>query len=263
MGAAGTAWATVIAQTASWLLLWWYANKKVSVLRFNIFKSRFNVDIFKRCMNIGIPTGLQQTFVQIGMAALFGLVNTFGVDVSAGYGAAIRIDSFIAIPAMTFSAALSTFVGQNIGANRHLRLRKGLIATLWMSGAISIAITILVLIFKTTLIGWFTDAVNTEVINAGAAYLTIVCSFYVVFSTIFVVQGFLRGAGASVAPMIISLISLWLVRIPIAYYLSHNAHLGYEGIFWSIPVAWMIGLGLSVWYYFSGKWRSKYKINLA
>jgi putative MATE family efflux protein len=255
MGAAGTAWATVAAQMLSWLLLWRYANRKINVLHFNLLKCRFNADIFKRCMNIGIPTGLQQTFVQIGMAALFGMVNTFGVDVSAGYGAAIRIDSFIAIPAMTFSGALSTFVAQNIGANRPSRLRKGLFATLWMAGGVSIAITILVLIFKHSLIGWFTDAANTEVIAAGASYLTIVCSFYVVFAGIFVVQGFLRGAGASVAPMVISLVSLWLIRIPIAYFLTEHTQLGYAGIFWSIPVAWLIGLGLSVWYYLSGRWR--------
>ena len=256
MGTAGAAWATVASQTASWLLLWAYVNRRVGVLRFNLLKSRFNAAIFGQCMRIGIPHGLQQTFVHIGMEALFGLVNTFGVDVSAGYGAAIRIDALIGIPAMSFSAALSTFTGQNIGAARPLRLRRGLAATLWMSGAVSVFITLLVLIFQRHLIGWFTDAANTEVITAGAEYLTIVCSFYIVFSSIFVVQGFLRGAGASIAPMLISLVSLWLIRIPVAYYLSHNAGLGYRGIFWSIPVAWSIGLLLSAGYYFWGKWKT-------
>lgn len=256
MGAGGASLATVIAQLASWIFVIIYVNKKTTVLKFKLFRSRFNFNIFKQCIRIGLPSGIQQTFAAVGMAALFGIVNSFGVDVSAGYGAAMRIDSFAALPAMNFSAALSTFVGQNIGAGFMNRVKKGLSSTLLMSGSISILVSVAVMIFRQPLIGLFTDAVNTEVITVGSQYLTIVCSFYIVFSTMFVFNGLHRGAGAALAPMVFSLISLWLARIPLAWILSRT-ELGYVGIFWAIPIAWGIGLTLTITYYFSGKWKNK------
>jgi putative MATE family efflux protein len=262
MGAGGAALATVVAQMASWLFIIIYVNRRVAVIKFNLFRAKFDWKIFRQCIRIGLPSGVQQTFVAVGMAALFGIINTFGVDVSAGYGAAMRIDSFAALPAMNFSAALSTFVAQNIGANRFDRIRKGLVSTLLMSGGVSVLASVLALLLRRPLIGLFTDALNEEVIHVGSQYLAIVCSFYLLFSSMFVVNGLHRGAGAALAPMIFSFIGLWGIRVPVAYWLSRPEMLGYTGVFWSIPAAWLSGLTLSLIYYFSGKWKNKTVVEL-
>lgn len=257
MGTSGAALATVIAQGTSWIFIGVYARQKSSLVSFNFFRFTFKLDIFKQSLRIGLPSGVQQTFVAVGMAALFSIINTFGVDVAAGYGAATRIDMFISLPAMNFAAALSTFVGQNIGAGNFHRVKQGLKSTLIMSGAVSIGVTLIVLALRHHLIGLFTDTSNSEVIKVGGQYLTIVCSFYVLFSSMFVINGLLRGAGASLVPMLTSLIGLWLVRIPVAYLLSRTESLGYLGTFWAIPIAWAVGFTLALSYYLSGKWKNK------
>jgi Na+-driven multidrug efflux pump len=86
----------------------------------------------------------QQSFVALGMIALLRIVNEFGTDVAAAYSVVGRIDALAAMPAMNFAAALSTFVGQNIGANKIERVRKGYITTLIMTSAIAISVTVLV-----------------------------------------------------------------------------------------------------------------------
>ncbi|MBP8790196.1 MAG: MATE family efflux transporter, partial [Breznakibacter sp.] len=93
------------------------------------------------------------------------------------------------------------------------------------------------------------------VIAHGVNYLVIVSSFYIVFSTMFITHGLLRGAGDTLIPMFISLVSLWAGRVPLALYLSH--HWGEKGIWWAIPLGWCIGMIFSVAYYLSGRWKNK------
>jgi Na+-driven multidrug efflux pump len=177
------------------------------------------------------------------------------VDVNAAYSAAGRIDSFIAIPAMSFSLALSTFVGQNLGANRPERVKTGFRATLIMTTIISLVVGGITVLLAKYLMQMFTS--DPVVVQTGADYLTILGFTYVLFSMMFVVNGVLRGAGDTLIPMFISLFSLWIVRIPVAYFLSKNTGLGVHGIWWSIPIGWLAGVILSYWYYRLGRWKTK------
>ena len=96
---------------------------------------------------------------------------------------------------------------------------------------------------------------DREVIRLGDQYLTIVSSFYILFTLMFIYAGIMRGAGDTLIPMFFSLISLWLIRIPLAWFLSRK--LGAEGIWWAIPAGWCIGLSLSFIYYKTGRWKRK------
>ncbi len=96
---------------------------------------------------------------------------------------------------------------------------------------------------------------DVDVIEIGKGYLQIVTGFYIVFSSMFVVGGVMRGAGDTFIPMLITFFALWVVRIPVGYYMSEKW--GYDGIWWSIPIAWVIGLGLSYLYYLTGRWKRK------
>ncbi|MDO8899524.1 MAG: MATE family efflux transporter, partial [Bacteroidales bacterium] len=117
-GIEGVAIATIISQAGAFVTIIFYLNKYNSFLKFKPLQMRFDWEIFRKSIQIGLPTGLQQTFVAVGMLALYKVVNMFGTTVIAAYAVAMRIDSFASLPAMNFSAALSSFVGQNIGAGK-------------------------------------------------------------------------------------------------------------------------------------------------
>ena len=265
-GIEGAAFATLIAQGTAFIVAVFYLNKNHELIKFNIREFAFDWKIFKQSLRIGLPTGLQHTFVALGMMALMGIVNGFGTDVVAGYTAAGRLDSLAVIPSMVFSIALSTFVGQNIGAGKIDRVKKGLTRTMLMSSAVAIVITILIIIFKYPMMSLFTT--DQVVIDVGADYLTIVTSFYLLFTGMFTYSGVMRGAGDTIIPMFITLFSLWIVRIPAALFLSQEtieifglsikgAGMGESGIWWSIPSGWGIGLILTFIYYRTGRWKTK------
>jgi len=250
-GIAGAAIATIISQGGAFITAVIYLNRTHQVFNLSWRKLDFDRLIFRKSLKIGLPSGLQSTFVSLGMLALFRIVNEFGTDTVAAYSVALRIDSLAALASMNFGAALSTYVGQNLGANKPERVFAGLMATLKMSSVVSLAVTVVVIIFRQQLMGLFTA--DPEVIRIGAEYLLIVCSFYVVFSAMFVIGGVLRGAGATVVPMFITLFALWFIRIPASWWLSRE--LGAAGIWWAIPLGWAIGAGFSWIYYLKGNWR--------
>ncbi len=252
-GVAGSAWATVIAQAGAFFTGVIYLNRTHEIVKLNSLKLVFDRAIFRKSLMIGLPTGLQQTFVSMGMLAITRIVNGFGTDVIAAYSAAGRLDSLAGMSAMNFGAALSTFVGQNLGANKPDRVKQGLKATFMMSGALALFTSIVVILFRKSLMGLFTD--DVAVIAIGAEYLVIVSSFYIFFSTMFVIGGVMRGAGDTIIPMFITLFALWVIRIPAAWILSR--FFGVDGIWWSIPVAWFIGMTLSYLYYLKGNWKTK------
>ncbi len=274
LGVRGAALATILAQGGAFITAIFYLNKTHKLIQLRIKKLVFDWEIFWKSVKIGVPSGLQQTFVSFGMIALFRIVNNFGTDVIAAYSVAGRIDNLAMLPAMNFGQALSTFVGQNVGANKIERVKSGLKATLGMSLIISISITCIVILFRHQLIQMFTP--DQTVISVGAGYLVIVGSFYVIFSTMFSLNGLLRGAGDTVVPMFITLLSLWLIRIPLASLLSGRLYetlihwgirvnlppllsgiLNEKGIWWSIPIGWLTGTILSYFYYRSGNWKKK------
>ncbi len=276
MGIEGAAWATIISQASAFIIAIIYLNKSHKIIQFSFKGLVFDKKIFKESMRIGLPSGIQHTFVSIGFMALLGIVNTFGTDVIAGYTAAMRIDSLAVLPAMNFAVALSTFVGQNLGANKVERVKSGFLATFYMSASVSVIVTIIVLLFGKYLMALFTTDLN--VISIGNEYLIIISSFYLVFTALFLTNGVLRGAGDTIIPMFITLISLWLVRVPLSYILSRGFYtqihffnfsfnmnipieMGVKGIWWAAPIAWIIGLGFSYLYYLSGRWKLKVVVN--
>jgi putative MATE family efflux protein len=250
-GIAGAAIATVISQAGAFITAVIYLNRNHKLIDFNLPSWKFNRRIFWQSLRIGLPTGFQHTFVSLGMMAIMTIVNTFGTNVIAGYSAALRIDSLAMLPALNFSAALATFVGQNIGAGKSERVRRGLISTLLMSSAVSLSVMTFVILLKYQLMGMFTE--DPDVRRIGGEYLLIVSSFYLLFTAMFKINGVLRGAGDTLIPMFITLTSLWIIRVPFAWYFS--GLIGETGIWWSQPAGWGVGLALSFGYYLTGRWK--------
>ncbi len=252
-GIEGAAFATVLSQTGAFLTTIFHLNKTHEIVKLRVRFLKFDRDLFRKSLKIGLPSGIQQTAVALGMMAIMGIVNTFGINVIAAYSVAIRLDSLAIMPAMNFSAALATFVGQNLGANKQERIKKGLISTLLMSSVVSVLVTAVLLLWGKNLMSLFTN--DPEVVRIGYEYLSIVSLFYIIFSVMFSLNGVLRGAGDTLIPMFITLFALWLMRIPAAYLLSQK--FGETGIWWAVPIGMLSGTLLSFLYYKTGRYKSK------
>ncbi len=252
-GVWGAALATVIAQGISFICGIIYLQTINPLFRVNYLKLRFDKDIFINSVKIGLPTGVQQMFVAAGMMALTRIVNLFGTNAIAAFTAAGRIDSFAMMPAMNISMAMSTFVGQNIGAKKHERVNGAIKVGGLLSLLISAVISFGVIFFRGSLLKLFTN--DLAVIAIGQEYLLIVGGFYLAFMLMFIFNGVLRGAGDTLVPMFITLLSLWLIRIPVSSVLSR--FMGTRGIWWGIPIAWVLGAVLSGLYFSTGSWKKK------
>ncbi|HPJ46745.1 MAG TPA: MATE family efflux transporter, partial [Tenuifilaceae bacterium] len=171
-GIAGAAWATVISQAGAFATAIVHLNRKNQVVRFALKGLTFDREIFRQIVRIGLPTGIQHTFVALGMMALMGIVNSFGTNVIAAFTAASRIDSLASLPAMTLSVALSVFVGQNLGAGKLERIKSGLKTSLIFASSISVLMSLVAIFWSVPLMKIFTNDAN--VITIGREYLIIV-----------------------------------------------------------------------------------------
>lgn len=253
LGILGSAYATLIAQGSSFFIGLFYINRKNDVLKINLKNLQLDKNILYNILKIGVPAGVQYLLVSVGMMLVQSLINGFGTETITAFGAAGRIDSIGTMPAITFSSALSSFVAQNFGAGEYERVKKGFKSTIIMSVTIVICITLITQIFKNGIMTMFVT--DKDVIAIGMKYLA-VNSFFYIFPTIqFITYALLRGAGDSIIPMIISVTSLWIIRIPIAYFLSNK--IGSGCIYWSNCASWFIGFVLAYVYYINGRWKSK------
>ena len=252
-GIKGAAYASIAAQGGAFIAAVIYLNRTHKYIKIKFKEIVFDKIIFRESIRIGVPSGFQQTFVSVGMIALSSIVNRFGANVVSAYAAVNRIDNLAILPSMILGQALSTFVGQNLGAKKTERVKRGLRTTLLVSASISIVVTILVLVLRYPVMKLFTT--NPEIINVGVKYLVIISTSYLLFSTMFSLNGVMRGAGDTLIPMIITFFSLWLIRVPFAHFLSLK--MGETGIWWSTPISWSTGIIFSFLYYKSGNWKKK------
>ncbi|MFO7852710.1 MAG: MATE family efflux transporter [Bacteroidota bacterium] len=253
MGVKGVALATIIAQTGALITAIFYLNRYHRIIDIGLHGLVFDKKIFRHSIRIGLPTGLQHSFVALGSMVIMGIVNTFGTNVIAAFSVGARLNAIATIPAMIMAQALATFVGQNLGANKSYRVKTGLLSTILLTSIVTIATTALIVSFGDIFMDAFTN--DPKVIDIGSEYLTIVSLFYLVFAFMFTFNGVMRGAGDTIIPMIITFISLWLIRIPFAIFLSDR--MGETGIWWSYPMSWVLGLIMSWLYYLTGRWKKK------
>lgn len=249
-GVVGAAWATIIAQAVSFIVSIIYLNYKNDVFKLKIANMKFDYTIFKLIIKVGLPAGIQQVFLSTGVMALQGLVNGFGPHVIAAFTAAARLDTFANMPVGNFGNALSSFVGQNIGAGKMDRVKKGYQATMMMSIGFTLAISVVMFFFGNILMAAFTD--DPRVVAEGINYLRIVSVGYFLQAILFVNSGLVRGTGNSIFPMFITITSLWIVRVPVAAILSKP--LGTTGLWLGIPLGWLLGAIVGTVYYKSGRW---------
>jgi len=257
-GVWGVGVATVIAQTVSLVWVLAYLRKKNPELCVSLFRFRFDREIFNRIFSIGLPSGVQQALVGAGLMTLTGVVNTFGTNPSAAYSAAGKLDSFAILPAMNIGMAISTFTAQNLGAGKKERVRRGLAYGALMAASITVTFAFLMFTFGNIFMRFFSN--DKEVIRIGFEYLRIVSLGYILQTLMFCFSGVLRGAGATFFTMLMTLLAMWIIRIPLAFVLSRYS--GTSGIWWSIVIGFAVGLIGTILYYVFGKWERRIVVGL-
>ncbi|MDF2521235.1 MAG: family efflux transporter [Clostridia bacterium] len=255
LGVAGAAWATIIAQGTSYILSIIYLRKKGHLISFKFSELTFDKRIMKLILKLGVPAATQQFIVSSGHLALSGIINSFGADVIAGFGAGSKIDSFAMLPAMTLSITASTVTGQCIGAGMKHRVKDVLKSGAKLSVIISSAIILFIYTLGRPSLHLFTQ--EAGVIDIGVQYLKIVSLSYIFLGLNFVFVGILRGAGEIWINTIITFMSFFGLRVPLAAYLSSIPALGSKGIWIGIAISFTFGFIANGSYYATGRWKRK------
>lgn len=252
MGVAGAAMATVVAQGVS-VLLGIRHMTRAGLLKWERSEWRPDPALAGQIFSIGLPAGIQQIIVSTGMLTLTSLVNTFGSVVTAAFGIGGRLDQFAFMPAMTVGFSVSALVGQNLGARKFDRVSEVVHSSVKLTIGITAVVMLVAVSVPGVLLRMFTS--DAAVLEEGTRYLRTVGFAYIPYALMFTLSGILRGAGDTVPSMLISILTLWLVRIPLAVYLSRL--LGSRGIWLGLGFSPVIGAGLNYAYYLSGRWRKR------
>ncbi|KNF07607.1 putative multidrug resistance protein YpnP [Gottschalkia purinilytica] len=253
MGVEGAAYATIISQAVSSILCLLYALLKVPMLRMSPKEFVFDRTLFPVIAKYSLLTCMQQSIMATGMVAVQGIVNTFGSDVIAGYAAAVKVDSLAYLPVQDFGNAFSTYVAQNIGAGKIDRVKQGLRSAVRTVFIFCVIISTGILLSSKQLMTIFVDPSEVKVIQTGIDYITTVGIFYMLIGFLFLYYGFFRGVGNLTMSMKLTVVSLG-IRVLMSYILSSFPSIGPKGIWWSIPLGWIIADAIGFIAYKSGKW---------
>lgn len=254
MGIVGAALATDISQLLSCIFILLFLTRSQEIYRVRLREIRFYERMPSKIIKIGLPTGIQHVVISFSNVLVQSSVNSFGAAAMAGFAAYIKIDGFNILPVMSFSTAATTFTGQNIGAGKYDRVKRGMYVSLAMGIIYTIATGILLLIFAPQVIGVFT--VNQEVVTYGVYIMKFFCPFYWSLAILHVLSGTIRGTGHTLEPMLVILFSLCVFRviwITAALSIAHQ----FSYVMVVYPLSWMVGMILILLYAWKGRWMPK------
>ena len=261
MGVPGVALATVLAQAISAVLCWIKLSRMRSLFDLNLKTMKPVKQMSLRILKIGIPSGITQAIMATAGMVVQSLTNSMGETVIACNVIVMRVDGFAMLPNMTFGQAMSVYTGQNVGAGKLDRVYKGVKQGSIMALLISACITGILLVFGKHLFAIFTE--TQELIDLAVRMMRVMAVGYVCISVTQVLGGVMRGAGDTVTPMWISIISTIFLRVPTAYIMAaitkNEAYPNGQpiSIFTSLLVSWSLGMIISIIVYRIGKWKKK------
>ena len=261
MGVAGVALATVISQGISAVFCYIKLARMRDLFDLGFRTMKLIPGVAGRILRIGIPSGITQAIMATAGMVVLNLTNAMGETVIACNVIVMRVDGFAMMPNFTFGQAMSVYTGQNVGAGKYDRVFKGVKQGGLIAAAFSTCITVVLLFFGHFLFDLFTD--TPELIDLAVSMMRIMAVGYICISVTQVLGGVMRGAGDTVSPMWISIISTILIRVPVAYllaYLTKNEaypHGQPIALFGSLMISWVLGMVISIVVYAIGKWKKK------
>lgn len=251
---AGVAWATIIAQFISAILCLWRLMRMTDTLDINWHTLRPKSHMVKELLVLGLPSGVSQAIFSTAAIVVQSLTNSFGTVIIAVNTVVMRVDGFAMMPNFTFGNAMTTYTGQNMGAGRVDRVEEGVREGMRLGLAVIAALVAAILLFGGQLVGLFTS--TPEVIERGQHMMRILAVGYLAMAVTQTLSGVMRGAGDTMTPMWISMITTVVIRVPIAYGLAALTK-SPDSLFISLLISWCMGALLSFAAYKRGKWRKK------
>jgi putative MATE family efflux protein len=253
MGLNGAALASVISQAVSLTIALTYLNRKSHLVAIHFRRLRFDRHITWLIARIGFPSTVEQCLISVGSAFVTKYVNFFGPAAIAAFGAGSRIDMVAMMPAIAIGMSATALTGQNLGARKPERVKEVFKWALLLGTMISGVVAVFAISFPKTILSMFTH--SEPVLAIGVQYLRTVGPCYFLFALIFVSMGVVNGAGQTIIPMILTLISLWAVRVPLAWYLSQNTPLKVRGIWIAMAAGFIVTSTIGYLYYLTGRWK--------
>ena len=250
-GVFGVAFATILSQLISAVLLMIRLMGTQETYRVELRKIRFHKDILKNVVRIGLPAGLQSVMYSFSNILIQASINSFGTTAIAAWAAIGKIDGFIWMVMNAFGIAVTTFAGQNFGARQYDRMKRCTRVGLGMCLGTIIALSALLFIFRYQLLMFFTG--DAEVVNIGAQFCLVLAPSYFTFVFIEILSGAIRGAGEALQPMLITCIGVcglrvvWILLVVPYWHTMQMVAMNY-------PVSWVITAVIFVIYYLRGKW---------
>ncbi|WPR76712.1 MATE family efflux transporter [Algoriphagus sp. NG3] len=253
-GVAGAAIASIITQglSAAAGLFILFRGKQGIKIKLKSMRPQFTW--VKRLFELGIPASLEQSSRAAAMTVMVMLVTSYGSEIVAAYGIGARILSLVIVPALGMGIATTTLIGQNIGAGQIKRAEKigDLSAAVAFFGLT--AIGLILFLFAETLTAFFVPN-DPQVIKDGARFIKIMSLSFGLLGVQQVLNGVFNGSRFTQASMLISIFSLWVVRFPVAFILSHKTDLSFEGIWWAFPISNLVAALVAFSYYKTGYWK--------
>lgn len=270
MGVAGVALATVIAQMVSALLCLVKLKRLTSLFDLKLSYLRPDKENIFMVLRLGLPSGVTQAIFSLAMVVVQSLTNSFGNLVIAANVIIMRVDGFAMMPNFSFGTAMTTFAGQNVGAKQYDRVHRGAKEGTLIAAGTSALITGLILLWGRHLMAIFTDTAElaiftdtAELVALSADMMKILAAGYIAMAITQSLSGVMRGAGDTVTPMWISMVTTVAVRVPLAYgiaYLTRTPALpqGHYSCIWiSLLISWVLGAAITLVFYRFGRWEKK------
>ena len=247
MGVAGVAWSTVIGEVLSAVLILFVLSRTSGPYRLYWAHLKFNIPILKSIVEIGLPSSIQQGVTAFSNVFVQGYINYFGSACMAGYSAYSKVDAIALLPMQSIAMGNTTFVGQNLGAGKIKRAKKGVTISFLLSIASTFVIIIPLIIFADPIISVFNN--EADVIYYGALYMRFTSPFYLLCCVNQIYAGALRGAGDTRAPMYIMLGSFVVFRQIYLYVVSHVFANNFMPVLFAYPAGWIV-CGAFIYIYF-------------
>ena len=260
LGVPGVALATVIAQIVSSVLCLFKLSRMRQHFDLKLKYFKLQGRYVKTIIRLGLPSGLTQAIFSSAMIVVQALTNQFGEQFIAANVVTMRVDGFAMMPNLSFGAAMTTYAGQNVGAGLYDRVTKGAKQGTALAVTCSTLITAIILLFGKGLMGIFTD--TRELVELSYYLMKILAVGYIAFAVTQSLSGVMRGAGDTMTPMWISLLTTVVFRVPLAYgisYLTRTPELPigrFECIQISLLCTWVMGAVITFFFYRRGKWKT-------
>ncbi|QSX07074.1 MATE family efflux transporter [Sedimentibacter sp. zth1] len=253
-GIAGVAYATIIAQFISAILTIRLLIKTDQTYKLDLKKIKFYKEILIKILKIGFPSAIQNAVVSFSNVVVQANINSFGKVAMAGAGCYTKVAGFALMPVMSFSMALTTFVGQNIGAKKYERVKKGAKIGLIMSCSTILFVSVLLIIFGPQIMSIFTD--NQDFIAIGELMMNTVVPGYLLLAISHTIAGVMRGAGLTKVPMYV-MVSCWCVCRVIWITVTAKIFNNIRFVFMGWPVTWVLSAIILIIYYKKVNWLYK------